>query len=221
MKKLLFLLSLSLISVSLFATDEYSVAIGARSNSQVSHNHCFLIEGVRDNFSFVLMENGGEYVSLDTAYKNDFSSIFYSDTGVTINYFSLGAGSLLLKGTVNGKYGTENVNLVFAMGVQAGALKYRYLDSILFSLSPLLNLSVNLKAEDNSFSFGMLMDMKYERQFKAVETFFLMARKELSSKFALSLEFWGRCAEYLMDPWLSFQGLGALVKFTVKGDYNQ
>lgn len=218
MKKLLFFLSIFLISISLFASDEYSVAFGWRINSQVEHTHCFLIEGETDKFSFTFMENGGEYVSLDTVYKDDFSSMFFWNTGATINYFSLGAGSLLFKGSVNGRYGTENVNLVFGLGVQLGALKYRYLDSILFSLSPLFNLSINLRAEDNSFSFGMVMDMKYERQFKAVETFFLMARKEISSRFAMSLELWGRGAEYLMDPWLSFQGYGALMKFTIKGD---
>ena len=53
MKELLFFLSIFLISISLFASDEYSVAFGWRINSQVEHTHCFLIEGETDKFSFV------------------------------------------------------------------------------------------------------------------------------------------------------------------------
>ena len=74
------------------------------------------------------------------------------------------------------------------------------------------------KLEDTFALYLKSLGIKYERQFKAVETFFLMARKEISSRFAMSLELWGRGAEYLMDPWLSFQGYGALMKFTIKGD---
>ena len=124
----------------------------------------------------------------------------------------------MVKGNVNGKYGTESVNLELGLGVQGAVLKYKELDSLLFSLSPLVNVSINLKTVDNSFSFGFIMDMKYERQFKAVESFFIKARRDFSPSFAMSLEFWGRGAEYLMDPWLNIQGHGIVLKFTVSGE---
>ena len=216
MKKVLLILSLALIPVLLFASDEYSVAVGIRSNSQVNNSHYFLLEGETDKFSVTLMENGGEYISLDTRYKGKFSRLFDWNTGAAFNYFSSGAGTLMVKGNVNGKYGTESVNLELGLGVQGAALKYKELDSLLFSLSPLVNVSINLKTVDNSFSFGFIMDMKYERQFKAVESFFIKARRDLSPSFAMSLEFWGRGAEYLMDPWLNFQSSGLVMKFTLK-----
>ena len=111
MKKVLLILSLALIRVLLFASDEYSVAVGIRNNSQVNNSHYFLLEGETDKFSVTLMENGGEYISLDTRYKGKFSRLFDWNTGAAFNYFSSGAGTLMVKGNVNGKYGTESVNL--------------------------------------------------------------------------------------------------------------
>ena len=48
MKKVLLILSLALIPVLLFASDEYSVAVGLRNNSQVHNSHYFLLEGETD-----------------------------------------------------------------------------------------------------------------------------------------------------------------------------
>ena len=56
MKKVLLILSLALIPVLLFASDEYSVAVGIRNNSQVNNSHYFLLEGETDKFSVTLME---------------------------------------------------------------------------------------------------------------------------------------------------------------------
>ena len=218
MKKVFLVVSLFILPFLLFASDEYSVAFGLRYNSQTNNSHYFVMEGETEKFSIALMENGGEYISIDSRYKGRFSHLFDWNTGTAFNYFSSGACTLMVKGNVNGKYGTENVNLNLGLGVQGAALKYNHLDSFLFSLSPLLNLTIDLKAEENSFSFGIIMDMMYERQFKAVETFFLKARRDFSQSFALSLEFWGRGAEYLMDPWLNLQSSGLVMKFTLKGN---
>ena len=166
MKKLLVLIVLVGISLSLSATDRYSVAYGMRNNSQVEDNHFFLMEGEDDRFSLTFMETGGEAITFDSEYRGEFSSVFSWDTGVAFNYFSSGTISLMTKGNLNGNYGTESVNLDFGLGAQAAVVKYKYLESPLFSLSPLLNIVLNLKVNDNSFSFGMMMDMKYERQFR-------------------------------------------------------
>lgn len=216
MKKILLILSIFLLPIFLFASDEYSVALGIRKNNQTDNSHYFLLEGETDKFSVTLMENGGEYISLDTRYKGKFSRLFDWNTGMAFNYFSSGATTLMVNGDVNGRYGTESVNLSLGLGVQGAVLKYKDIDQLLFSISPLVNISINLKAEENSFSFGFMMDMKYERQFKAVETFFIKARRDFSPSFAMSLEFWGRGAEYLMDPWLNFQSGGIVLKFTLK-----
>lgn len=218
MKKLLVLMVLVGISLSLSATDRYSVAYGMRNNSQVEDNHFFLMEGEGDRFSFTFMETGGEAITFDSEYRGEFSSVFCWDTGVTFNYFSSGTISLMTKGNLNGNYGTESVNLDFGLGAQAAVVKYKYLESPLFSLSPLLNIVLNLKVNDNSFSFGMMMDMKYERQFKAVETIFISSRLDITPTFSLTLDVWGRGAEYLMDPWLNIQGHGIVLKFTVSGE---
>lgn len=216
MKKILLILSIFLLPIFLFASDEYSVALGIRNNNQTDNSHYFLLEGETDKFSVTLMENGGEYISLDTRYKGKFSRLFDWNTGTVFNHFSSGATTLMVNGNVNGRYGTESVNLSLGLGVQGAVLKYKDIDQLLFSISPLVNISINLKAEENSFSFGFMMDMKYERQFKAVETFFIIARRDFSPSFAMSLEFWGRGAEYLMDPWLNFQSGGLVLKFTLK-----
>ena len=216
MKKILLILSIFLLPIFLFASDEYSVAFGIRKNNQTDNSHYFLLEGETDKFSVTLMENGGEYISLDTRYKGKFSRLFDWNTGMAFNYFSSGATTLMVNGDVNGRYGTESVNLSLGLGVQGAVLKYKDIDQLLFSISPLVNISINLKAEENSFSFGFMMDMKYERQFKAVESFFIKARRDFSPSFAMSLEFWGRGAEYLMDPWLNFQSGGLVLKFTLK-----
>ena len=220
MKRIIFFIFLVFTSMVLFASEEYSVAFGMRTSSQTTDHHYFVMEGEKNNFTFTVMENGGEYISLDTTYNSDFSPFFHWNAGTAFNYFSTGATSLMVKGNIDVDYGTDSVFLNFGVGVQVAALKYSQLNTLLFSLSPLANLSLNLKAGCNSFSFGMMMDMKYERQFKAVETFFLQMRKDLSSSFALSLEVWGRGAEYLMDPWLSFQSYGGVVKFSLKNEDN-
>lgn len=217
MKKILLILSIFLLPIFLFASDEYSVAFGIRKNNQTDNSHYFLLEGETDKFSVTLMENGGEYISLDTRYKGKFSRLFDWNTGMAFNYFSSGATTLMVNGNLNGRYGTESVNLDLGLGVQGAVLKYKFLDQFLFSISPLINIAINLKAEDNSFSFGFMLDMKYERQFKAVESFFIKTRRDFSPSFAMSLEFWGRGAEYLMDPWLNFQSAGLVMKFILKG----
>ena len=217
MKKILLVLSIFLLPIFLFASDEYSVALGIRNSSQTDNSHYFLLEGETDKFSITLMENGGEYISLDTRYKGKFSRLFDWNTGIAFNYFSSGATTLMVNGNLNGRYGTESVNLDLGLGVQGAVLKYKFLDQFLFSISPLINIAINLKAEDNSFSFGFMLDMKYERQFKAVESFFIKTRRDFSPSFAMSLEFWGRGAEYLMDPWLNFQSAGLVMKFILKG----
>lgn len=217
MKKILLVLSIFLLPIFLFASDEYSVALGIRNSSQTDNSHYFLLEGETDKFSITLMENGGEYISLDTRYKGKFSRLFDWNTGMAFNYFSSGATTLMVNGNLNGRYGTESVNLDLGLGVQGAVLKYKFLDQFLFSISPLINIAINLKAEDNSFSFGFMLDMKYERQFKAVESFFIKTRRDFSPSFAMSLEFWGRGAEYLMDPWLNFQSAGLVMKFILKG----
>ena len=194
MKKLLVLIVLVGISLSLSATYRYSVAYGMRNNSQVEDNHFFLMEGEDDRFSFTFMETGGEAITFDSEYRGEFSSVFSWDTGVAFNYFSSGTISLMTKGNLNGNYGTESVNLDFGLGAQAEVVKYKYLESPLFSLSPLLNIVLNLKVNDNSFSFGMMMDMKYERQFKAVETIFISSRLDITPTFSLTLDVWGRVA---------------------------
>lgn len=216
MKKILALLLVLFISLSLFASDEYSVVIGRKRSNQTFNHHFFSMEAKVDKFSFALMENGGDYLGIDTSYESDFSSYFHWNTGATLNYFTAGALSLLIKGNINVDYGTESVYLNLGVGVQGGVLKYSELDRILFSLSPLSNIEVNLKAGRNTFSFGMMLDFKYERQFKAVESFYFNARRDFSSYFAFSAEVWGRGAEYLMDPWLNFQSYGVIMKFTLK-----
>ena len=88
MKKILLILSIFLLPIFLFASDEYSVAFGIRKNNQTDNSHYFLLEGETDKFSVTLMENGGEYISLDTRYKGKFSRLFDWNTGAAFNYFS-------------------------------------------------------------------------------------------------------------------------------------
>lgn len=116
------------------------------------------------------------------------------------------------------RFGTEYVNSNIGLGIQGACAKYDYLDDALFSLSPLLNFSIDLKAENISYSFFVDFIMPYERMFKANATLGIETTISLDKKGSFSCLLWGRTAELLMDPWLSFQTTGLVFSITVEGE---
>lgn len=138
--------------------------------------------------------------------------------GFSLSYYSEEVASFLLHGIFSLKLGTEYVNSDIGLGIQGACSKYKYLDNILFSLSPLLNFSINLKVDNISYSLFMDFIMPYERMFKATATFGIETAILLGKKSSFSCLLWGRTAELLMDPWLSFQTTGLVFSITVEGE---
>lgn len=216
MKKTVLLILLFLIGITVLSADEYYFSGGIRSYNHGGDGHAFSFGYKNEHLDISLKENRGELISLSSGYSADLSSSFHWKTSFVFNFVTKGAVSFLVDGTISYEYGTESVFLDIGLGVQAGTVKYRELKNLLFSLSPLFNLSLNLKAGLNSFSMGLLMDHLWERQIKAVPTYFFNMRRDFTPDFTLSFDFWGKGAEYLMDPWINFQNYGVLVTLILK-----
>lgn len=156
--------------------------------------------------------------SLQGEKKDNFSRALGYRYGFSLSYYSEGVSSLLLHGLLLLRFGTEYVNSNIGLGIQGACAKYDYLDDALFSLSPLLNFSIDLKAENISYSFFVDFIMPYERMFKANATLGIETTISLDKKGSFSCLLWGRTAELLMDPWLSFQTTGLVFSITVEGE---
>lgn len=173
----------------------------------------------RDDYSLSLYNRIGEKssFSLQGEKRENSSQLLGYRYGFSLSYYSEGVASFLLHGIFTLTNGTEYVNSIVGLGIQGACSKYKYLDNTLFSLSPLLNISINLKVDNISYSLFMDFIMPYERTFKANATFGIETAI-LLGKSSFSCMLWGRTAEVLMDPWLSFQTTGLVFSITVEGE---
>lgn len=208
---------------SLFCSNYFISVGGGRirgHNQSFSPSFYFSTRYEKDDRSLALYTMIGEKasVSLQGEREEKSSHVFGYRYGYSLSYYSEEVASLLLHGIATLTLGTEYVNSNIGLGIQGACTKYKYLDNLLFSLSPLFNFSLNLKADIFSYSFFMDFIMPYERMFKANATFGLEAAVLLSKKSSFSCLLWGRTAELLMDPWLSFQRIGLVFSITVVGE---
>ena len=168
----------------------------------------------KNQFSSILQ--GGDVLSLSYCRRGNFTSYSGWRLGTTISGYSYGAASLLFDAVLGGRYGTDDVNIMGSFGVQGGFVKYRSLERALFTLSPLASLILEFVARNNLFHVYMSYTMPYGRQIKAVPTYGFEFRRSISPSLSLSINAWGKAAEYLMDPWISFQSYGTEISISVE-----
>lgn len=201
----------------------------------------FIFAGGKESFSFAFMGNAsGETVarfSVSASNEKDevavafdekktalsyersgaFTPAFPYSCGLYLSRFSDGASSALIHSIIHYDFGWSFLRFCVGLGVQGGVVNYDYLDDILYSLSPLFSSAALLEWGKNSFVLSFSFLNSNERSLKAVPTISALYKRELSSSLGFSLEVWGRNAEYMMDPWVSFSRFGVKGTVEVRG----
>ena len=201
-----------------FASLSVDATVGYKENAQMEGNLDLGLSLALDDNTYTLLTRGGEYLSLQYERNGDFSSRFSYLYGAVANIYGEDAVSLLVDGLCSFSYGSRNVNLSFGFGAQGGIVKYRFLDDFFFSLSPLVDATITLISDYNTIELYLSFLAKEERLFKAVPTFGFSIERKVSEDLSFTFEAWERSADYLMDPYITIQSLGAKVGVSLRGE---
>ena len=201
-----------------FASLSFDATVGYKENAQMEGNLDLGLSLALDDNTYTLLTRGGEYLSLQYERNGDFSSRFSYLYGAVANIYGEDAVSLLVDGLCSFSYGSRNVNLSLGFGAQGGIVKYRFLDDFFFSLSPLVDATITLISDYNTIELYLSFLAKEERLFKAVPTFGFSIERKVSDDLSFTFEAWERSADYLMDPYITIQSLGAKVGVSLRGE---
>ena len=201
-----------------FASLSFDATVGYKENAQMEGNLDLGLSLALDDNTYTLLTRGGEYLSLQYERNGDFSSRFSYLYGAVANIYGEDAVSLLVDGLCSFSYGSRNVNLSLGFGAQGGIVKYRLLDNFFFSLSPLVDATITLISDYNTIELYLSFLAKEERLFKAVPPFGFSIERKVSEDLSFTFEAWERSADYLMDPYITIQSLGAKVGVSLRGE---
>lgn len=168
-----------------------------------------------NNISLGWGSSGKKIFQSSLSYYNTFGKNFFFNTSCTME--SIGNDSIF--STLGGQLGIylgKRFIFSFSLGAQGAINFIRQIDGPLFSLSPLLSLSLGFKLSRFVFVSYLKMSHWAETTWKALPVFGMKLGYIFSDNYSIFLEAWCKSAEYLMDPWVVAESGGVSFAFKVK-----